>query len=125
VSPVSWSHHWVWVVVLFPLLLDVVLRTRGRTQTVAAGLLPLWTMMLLTWPLLQRPEDPLSANGILWVAHRHGQPVHWLGENMYAPAALGTMLLAAWWLRTHRDGRTSPAVTSSPSQKARALVVAD
>ena len=125
VSPVSWSHHWVWVVVLFPLLLDVVLRTRGRTQTVAAGLLPLWTMILLTWPLLQRPEDPLSANGILWVAHRQAQPLHWLGENMYAPAALGTMLLAAWWLRTDRDGRTSPAVTSSPSQKARALVVAD
>ena len=51
VSPVSWSHHWVWVAVLLPVLLDVVLRTDGRVQTVAAGLLPAWTLMLLTWPL--------------------------------------------------------------------------
>jgi hypothetical protein len=70
------------VAVLLPLLLDVVLRMRGRAQVVAAGLLPMWVMMLGTWPLLPRPEDPLSANGIIWVAHRHGQPVAWLGENM-------------------------------------------
>jgi alpha-1,2-mannosyltransferase len=108
-SPVSWSHHWVWVVVLLPVLLDVVLRMRGRAQVVAAGLLPVWTMMLVTWPLRPRPEDPRSANGIIWVAHRHGQPVHWLGENMYVPAVLGTMLLAAWWLRTQRSGPTMPA----------------
>ena len=104
VSPVSWSHHWVWVAVLPPLLLDVVLRTHGRAQTVAAGLLPAWILMLLTWPLLPRPGEPLSANGILWVAHRHGQPLHWLGENMYVPAALVTMLLAARWLRSGRAG---------------------
>jgi hypothetical protein len=56
-------------------------------------------MMVLVWPLRQRPQDPLNANGIIWVAHRYRQPVHWLGENMYVVAALGTMLLTAWWLR--------------------------
>jgi hypothetical protein len=107
----------VWVVVLLPLLLDVVLRMHGRAQVVAAGLLPAWTIMLVTWPLLARPGDPLSANGLLWVAHRHGQPVHWLGENMYVPAVLGTMLLAAWWLRTNRDGPTTmPAANPRQSQ---------
>jgi alpha-1,2-mannosyltransferase len=122
VSPVSWSHHWVWVAVLLPLLLDVVLRMRGRAQVVAAGLLPMWVMMLVTWPLLPRPEDPLSANGIIWVAHRHGQPVHWLGENMYVPAALGTMLLAAWWLRTNHGGSRMPATDSYQRQKVGELV---
>ena len=116
-SPVSWSHHWVWVAVLLPLLLDLVVRMRGRAQVVAAGLLPVWAMMLLTWPLVRRPEDPLSANGVIWVAHRHGQPVHWLGENMYVPAALATMLLVAWWLRIHRDGLTLPA--TNPYQRPR------
>ena len=76
----------------------------------------------MTWPLLARPEDPLSANGLLWVAHRHGQPVHWLGENMYVPAVLGTMLLAAWWLRTNRDGPTMPAANPSQSHNVGELV---
>jgi alpha-1,2-mannosyltransferase len=108
VSPVSWSHHWVWVAVLLPLLGDVVLRMRGRAQVIAAGLLPAWTMMLLAWPLRRRPEDPLKANGIIWVAYRHDQPVRWLGENIYVLAVLGTMLLAAWWLRNHRDSPRIP-----------------
>jgi alpha-1,2-mannosyltransferase len=99
VSPVSWSHHWVWVPVLLLLMADVILRMHGRMQVVAAGLLPIWTMMVLVWPLRQRPQDPLNANGIIWVAHQYRQPVHWLGENMYVVAALGTMLLTAWWLR--------------------------
>jgi alpha-1,2-mannosyltransferase len=103
VSPVAWSHHWVWVVVLLPVLLDVVLRMRSRGQVLAAGLLPAWTMMLLVWPLRARSEDALNANGIIWVAHRMGQPVHWLGENMYVLAALGTMVLAALWLRPHQQ----------------------
>ena len=37
VSPVSWSHHWVWVVVLLPLLLDVVLRMRGERRSSPPG----------------------------------------------------------------------------------------
>ena len=120
VSPVSWSHHWVWVAVLLPVLLDVVLRMRGRAQVLAAGLLPVWTMMLMVWPLRRRPEDPLNANGIIWVAYRHGQPVQWLGENMYVPAALATMLLAAWWLRIDRDRLATPARSPRQRQKAAA-----
>ena len=103
VSPVSWSHHWVWVAVLLPVLLDVVLRTDGRVQTVAAGLLPAWTLMLLTWPLPSEMDEPPAANGIIWVAHLQSQPLHWLGENMYVPAVVGTMLLAARWLRDDLD----------------------
>ena len=93
VSPVSWSHHWVWVAVLLPVLLDVVLRTEGRVQTVAAGLLPAWTLMLLTWPTQSQVDGPPGANGIIWVAHLQSQPLHWLGENMYVLAVVATMLL--------------------------------
>ena len=38
-----------------------------------------------------------------WVAHLQSQPLHWFGENMYVLAVLGTMLLAAWWLRDDLD----------------------
>jgi alpha-1,2-mannosyltransferase len=112
VSPLSWSHHWVWVAVLLPLLLEVTLRIRGRAQVLPAALLAVWTAMLVTWPLRRRPEDPLKANGFIWVAYRHAQPVHWLGENMYVLAVLGTMLLAACWLRTRGDAPTMPASTN-------------
>lgn len=117
VSPVSWSHHWVWVPVLLLLMLDVILRMHGPTQVVAAGLLPLWTIMVLVWPLHRRPQDPLNANGIIWVAHRYGQPVHWLGENMYVVAVLGTMLLTAWWLRPHRTAPATDARSQAPRQE--------
>jgi alpha-1,2-mannosyltransferase len=114
VSPVSWSHHWVWVAVLLPLLLDVILQMHGRAQVVAAGLLPVWAMMLLVWPLRRRPEDPLNANGIIWVAHRLDQPLHWLGENMYVPATLGTMLLAAIWIRGSGPPRSIGDAVDNP-----------
>jgi hypothetical protein len=84
-------------------LLDVVLRTEGRVQTVAAGLLPAWTLMLLTWPSQSQVDGAPGANGIIWVAHLQSQPLHWLGENMYVLAVVGTMLLAFRWLRDDLD----------------------
>ena len=59
--------------------------------------------MLLTWPLPSREDEPPGANGIIWVAHLQSQPLHWFGENMYVLAVLGTMLLAARWLRDDLD----------------------
>ncbi len=116
VSPVSWSHHWVWVVVLPPVLLDVVLRTRGLVRIVAAGLVPAWTAVLLMWPLESQAGEPI---GIIWAARRQEQPLHWLGENIYVATALGTMLLAARWLRrAHR-------AASGPSRPPRAGTFAD
>jgi alpha-1,2-mannosyltransferase len=109
VSPVSWSHHWVWVVVLLPLLVDVVVRMEGWRQVLAAGLAPLWTMMLLMWPLQAREGQPREPNGLIWIANRHDQPVHWLGENGYVLAVLGTMALAAWWLWARRDVGGTPS----------------
>jgi alpha-1,2-mannosyltransferase len=113
VSPVSWSHHWVWVVVLLPLLVDVVLRMEGWTQVLAAGLAPLWTMMLLMWPLQAREGQPREPNGLIWVANRHDQPLHWLGENGYVLAVVGTMALAAWWLWNRREPGSSSSVETT------------
>jgi hypothetical protein len=48
-------------------------------------------------------KPPPTANGIMWVAYRQNQPLHWLGENIYVPTALATMLLAACWLRSQRN----------------------
>jgi alpha-1,2-mannosyltransferase len=118
-SPASWSHHWVWVAVLLPILLNV-RAADARPVTSVRRRLPVWTMMLMVWPLRRRPEDPLNANGIIWVAYRHGQPVHRLGENMYVPAALATMLLTAWWLRIDRDRLATPARSPRRRQKAAA-----
>jgi hypothetical protein len=48
--------------------------------------------------------------------------VHWIGENMYVLAALGTMLLAARHHWTHRDVPTTPASVWRPRRKVEALV---
>ena len=105
VSPISWSHHWVWVAVLVTVLVDVV-RRGGRASLVAAALLPVWTVMLLIWPR-GRPGEPSTVTGVIWYAYRFDQPWHWLGENLYVPAALGTMLLTARWLRSAAEHRVA------------------
>jgi hypothetical protein len=103
----------VWVVVLLPLLMDVALRMDGWAQIVVAGLAPLWTMVLLMWPLQARPEEARAPNGVIWVAYRHDQPVQWFGEHVYVLAVLATMLLAAWWLRNARGPEAAAAATTA------------
>ena len=59
------------------------------------------------------------ADRIIWAARRQEQPLHWLGENLYVAAALGTMLLAARWLRR------APRAATGPSRPPRAGTLAD
>jgi alpha-1,2-mannosyltransferase len=118
--PISWSHHWVWVVVLLPVLFDVVRRTAGRGQVLAAGLLPVWTVMLAVWPLRGRPGEPVSASGVIWVAYRHDRPWCWLGQNLYVMVALGTLGVAAWWLRD--SSRDAPPTGTAELEPARSLM---
>lgn len=50
ISPISWSHHWVWLGLLFPVAAYRVLSSTRPARGVAA-VVGLWALLLLTRPL--------------------------------------------------------------------------
>jgi alpha-1,2-mannosyltransferase len=108
VSPISWTHHWVWVLPVVAVLADRVLRSTRR---------PVWSLALagylaltLAWPVTVTADGHLSAHagrlpyGLVWlVPHMDGQEFHWnwwqtaVGDSLL----IGNLVLlggAAWYL---------------------------
>ncbi|WP_405663653.1 glycosyltransferase 87 family protein [Streptomyces sp. RK9] len=117
VSPVSWSHHWVWCVPMAVLLWTRAARWGGRGRWAAAGGLALVFCSYALW----------------WVPHRPGRPE--LAQNfgemtlsaVYPLAAVGFLAVAAavalGYPRSDREsrarGRGGPAEGSGGGSGAR------
>jgi alpha-1,2-mannosyltransferase len=111
-SPIAWSHHWVWIAPLLLAVFDIALRLRGRARTIVAGLPAAVVFVFLCWPIRADHTSPLLAQSFIWKAP-HFHPDHnqtygsliqiVLGES-YTLAALGLFALGALWLaRARRD----------------------
>ena len=51
VSPISWDHHWVWIVPALALLADAAVRAMRRRPVGATGCWPPWSRSLFgAWP---------------------------------------------------------------------------
>jgi alpha-1,2-mannosyltransferase len=116
ISPVSWSHYWLWIAPMALVLIDVVRRAAGRTQTLAAGVAAAALLPFMIWPFQVGPVLP---NGIIWISGRHGGLIGRLGADSYILTVVALFLLAALWLyrrpqRAEVPGRdvTEPAEDS-------------
>lgn len=94
-SPVTWSHHWVWAVVV-----AVALWQRTRLGAVA------WTAVFVARPMLWPPWG--EGRELAWQWHQH------VVGNGYVLAALGFVLLAGAAAR-HGKPEIPPAPTVEPS----------
>ncbi|MCF2527537.1 glycosyltransferase 87 family protein [Yinghuangia soli] len=116
VSPISWTHHWVWVVPALVLAVHLAL-TRARTAgppplRAAWPLLPLVLALLaFAWPMSLPGRPALTPQGLLWRLpydagrEHHWTPVQFLAGNAYVFAGLlivGLAARTAW--RGHRAG---------------------
>ena len=103
VSPISWSHHWVWVVLLLPAAAGLLWRHRW-----APGWVPL---AVLTALFLSGPVR------LIWgPPHNHNVEYGWHGlqlaeGNGYVLIGLMLLCLTAVYLR-----RTSPGIRPSPQR---------
>ncbi|MEU5012409.1 glycosyltransferase 87 family protein [Streptomyces sp. NPDC021749] len=103
VSPISWSHHWVWCV---PLLIGLAARVRRRP----------WRRALLAAVVLT-----FTARTMWIVPHRGDLDLHfsWWQQPLAAPyPLLGLALLAAliWWTRRTVSAPGRPGESGEPGQ---------
>jgi len=70
VSPVSWSHHWVWVAPVLVVLVDLAMRAAGRLR-------------LACWAVIAAVAALFS--GVLWTVPAHGQNPPVQGHVMTGP----------------------------------------
>jgi alpha-1,2-mannosyltransferase len=111
VSPVAWTHHWVWVVPLLIFAFTAAARLRGPRQLLAqAGAVTL-AGVYLAWPFWH-DRTPLVPLGLTWLTTGHlgtgvpGAVVHELDTI----AALAFLLGVAGWLwRTRSPEPVPPA----------------
>jgi alpha-1,2-mannosyltransferase len=117
VSPVSWSHHWVWIAPILVALTDLTVRA-GRVvklsarlraswlSVTAAGLTTLAALALyIAYPFHAAPGARLLPAGLIWtvpppaVQGSHLTGYQELIGNLYVLAGLvGVTVLAAWLL---------------------------
>jgi alpha-1,2-mannosyltransferase len=114
VSPISWSHHWVWVALVLVYLADKALR-----RPLGWALPTLAVLVLVTWAWFGRVgdegrDDPRLAilpQGLIWrVPRRDGRELDWHGlqnvtGNLYVVLGLVALVGAAWalWFRPAGD----------------------
>ncbi|MCX4096071.1 mannosyltransferase [Nocardia sp. alder85J] len=101
VSPISWSHHWVWVLPLMLWLLYGPLRA-ARGARALAGYWLVTTLVGVPWLLS-------FAQPSIWTISRPGI-LAWLG----AVDVFGVLLFYVWLIRVRR-----PAVTPGPADLSR------
>ena len=100
VSPVSWSHHWVWA--LPTVLVSAVVAYRHRH--VALGLVTLAGIALMVWtPIPLMPEHHETAAS-LWRQLAGGSYVWW---------AIAVIVVAGT-VSARTAGRNRPAVSAAP-----------
>ncbi|EHK87938.1 glycosyltransferase 87 family protein [Saccharomonospora azurea] len=112
VSPVSWSHHWVWAV---PLIVVLVARLPETTPATA------WRR----WVLAASVIVVFVSCVLLVLPNGRNLELHWefwqfvLGSAyLLVPVALAVTLGARWWLRRRAaDGEPRPATPADRSSR--------
>ncbi|MER5889806.1 glycosyltransferase 87 family protein [Streptomyces sp. NPDC001941] len=114
-SPLSWTHHWVWVAPVLVLVVDAAARAgAGRAWWWPVGLCALFA----AWPMRVDgsggwdPGLPMLPYGLLWyVPHWHRErmwdPFHVVAGNFYVWLGLGLVVWAV--LRARRAVPLAPA----------------
>lgn len=126
ISPISWSHHWVWAAVLIAAIVQLALRYRSR---LAWALALAVTAVFGCYPVVT-PGYPALPLGLIWtVPFRDGREHGWhgiqlLAGNLYAltgVALLALLALYLWRSRPVASGTArAAAATKVPATSAAA-----
>ena len=128
VSPISWDHHWVWIVLAFPVMIGYAIRLTGLARWACLGLAALVPAIFGAWPTMLWGE-PITRSGwflgFIWFAPSWGsREYHWHGLQVLAGnayvitglALLTILVCVATWLNSPRrkPQPLDPAATPRP-----------
>ncbi len=122
VSPVSWSHHWVWIEVVAIAILDLVIRYKSSIALVAVMVV---SMLYFAYPQ-QVSAGKVLPEGLIWtVPYANHREWHWHGlqkvtGNLYVFAGLAMLAALAAFLavRARRAAEAPPTASAPPSTPA-------
>ena len=103
VSPISWTHHWVWVIPLLVAMAATAWRRRS----------PVWALATVALFTAFSGLDPMPWPG------RHPGLLRTVEGNLYALCGLAVLAAAAWWALRARGG-SSGRMTPGPADMDRA-----
>jgi alpha-1,2-mannosyltransferase len=88
-SPISWDHHWVWIVPAVAVLVSYATRARAATRWALIGLAAVITGLFAAWPgsLFGKPQDPGSFSlGLFWLPPNTNPGTYYqLGDRPWYP----------------------------------------
>jgi alpha-1,2-mannosyltransferase len=139
VSPVSWSHHWVWAIVVLVVAADLfrrLLPSLSLGAQMAGVAVPLAVLLILfEWPVTRPPGGPQVPTSLLWQQPFSWVPLadepeyhwtlwQWLGGESYVLFAVALLVIAGWL--TVRAGKaaslaehTGSTIGQAPAPQAR------
>jgi len=133
ISPISWDHHWVWIVLVLPILVGYALRLRRSARWICLALAVTVTAIFGAWPTTLWGElKPYKgwSRGFIWEPPAaNNMPYAWRGTellvgNAYVLTGLLLFLLllavAAWQVakqvrRRRADKRRTRAAVRQPA----------
>ncbi|WP_406043664.1 DUF2029 domain-containing protein [Micromonospora sp. NBC_00898] len=106
ISPVSWSHYWLWIGPMAVVLIDVVRRSHGAARVLAGVVAVAAILPFLMWPGPYRGE--ILPRGLIWKAGQLDGLAQRFAVDPYVPTVLVLFALAALWL--YRRSRAEQTV---------------
>jgi alpha-1,2-mannosyltransferase len=107
ISPVSWSHHWVWIVPGLALLVGWAVREHSRLCWFAVGAA---SLVFFAWPGTIGSHHPVIPAGVIWFvpAHTHNFEDTWhgwerLAGNAELLAGVAAFVGVAYYLTRERS----------------------
>lgn len=106
VSPISWTHHWVWIAPIFVLIAHCsIVRFRAAAtwpvRAAWAALPVVFTLLTFAWPMSMERRPALTPQGLLWLLpYGQGREHRWdlfqfLAGNAYLFAGIAVIAIAA------------------------------
>jgi alpha-1,2-mannosyltransferase len=117
VSPISWDHHWLWVVPVLAVLIDAAVRRRGglrRTWWVLAALV---IVIYQAWPRYFLGKAAWLPDGLLgYIPHADQYGFAWINLNLFVFGGLAMfVVILAAAVCTWRAGRARPQDPAGPA----------
>ncbi|WFE39638.1 glycosyltransferase 87 family protein [Micromonospora sp. WMMD998] len=114
VSPVSWSHYWLWIGPMLLVLVDVVRRAGGATRVLAGLVAVAAVLPFLMWPGRTRTGEVIPL-GLIWKSGKLEGAAQALALDAYVGSTLILFALAGLWLWHRRRAAVRP--TSIPPER--------